>query len=175
VRAARRAGRDRADYSFRQSGQTKEEALELARRAGLVSADERLLHPDPYASREEWCRARVETTERRLLALPPDRRTVLIAHFPLRRDVVRLPRIPQFSPWCGTTLTEDWHRRFRAAAVVSGHLHFPGTLWRDDVPFSEVSLGYPREWMRRPGPHGEAREVALAPAAPPSRPPRAPW
>ncbi|HEX8054417.1 MAG TPA: metallophosphoesterase [Thermoleophilaceae bacterium] len=152
------------DYSFRQPGETKEEALDEARRAGAFCADERLLHPDPHASREEWCHARVRATEARLAALPSDRRTVLIAHFPLRQDVVRLPRIPRFSPWCGTKLTEDWHVRFRAAAVVGGHLHVPGTLWRDGVPFSEVSLGYPQQWSNRPWPHGAPREVQLGAA-----------
>ena len=150
------------DYSFRPSGETKDEALAAARRERSFCADELYLHPDPHRSREAWCRARVDYTERRLAELPATRRTVLVAHFPLRRDVVRLPLIPRFSPWCGTTLTEDWHVRFRAAAVVSGHLHVPGTLWRDGVPFSEVSLGYPEQWSRRPHPHGAPREVPLA-------------
>ena len=52
-----------------------------------------------------------------------------------------LPRIPQFSLWCGTKLTEDWHERYRALAVVYGHLHIPRTSWRHEVRFEEVSLG----------------------------------
>lgn len=43
-------------------------------------------------------------------------------------------------------MTEDWHIRFRALAVVSGHLHMRATRWRDGVRFEEVSLGYPRQW-----------------------------
>jgi 3',5'-cyclic AMP phosphodiesterase CpdA len=144
------------DYSFRRPGLSKDEAIAAARRVGTSGADERLLHPDPYPSREDWCHARVEWTARRLEAVPADRRTVLVSHFPLRRDVVRLRAIPLFAPWCGTTLTDDWHLRFRAGAVVSGHLHVPGTMWRDGVPFREVSLGYPRQWRRwrwrTPGP-----------------------
>jgi len=48
--------------------------------------------------------------------------TVLINHFPLREDLVRLRRIPRFSIWCGTKATQEWHTRFRAQVVVSGHL-----------------------------------------------------
>ena len=143
------------DYSFRAAA-TKEEALELARRSRAFGADERLLHPDPHESREAWCHERVARTEARLSAIDAASRTVLVGHWALRRDVVRLPLVPAYAPWCGTTLTEDWHVRFRAAAVVFGHLHVPGTLFRDGVPFQEVSLGYPRQWRRRdraPGPY----------------------
>ncbi len=48
-----------------------------------------------------------------------------------------------------STATEDWHRRYGAAAMVYGHLHIPRRIWRDGVPFDEVSLGYPREWSKR--------------------------
>jgi 3',5'-cyclic AMP phosphodiesterase CpdA len=150
------------DYSFRAPGRTKEQALAAARRTNALCADEAFLHPDPYPSREAWCHARARETERRLAAVDPALRTVLVSHFPLRADVVRLPLIPDFAPWCGTTLTEDWHRRFRAAAVVSGHLHVPGTLWRHDVPFSEVSLGYPPQWRRRGAGFPPLAEVPLA-------------
>ena len=134
------------DYSFRSTA-TKEEALDLAREQRAFAADERLLHPDPFESREAWCHARVAATELRLQEL--DVPTVLVGHWALRHDVVRLPLVPAFAPWCGTTLTEDWHVRFRAEAVVFGHLHVPGTLFRDGVPFVEASLGYPRQWERR--------------------------
>ena len=77
------------------------------------------------------------------------------------RDVVRLPAMPEFALWCGTRLTEDWHCRFRAETVVMGHLHLPGVLWRDGVPFEEVSLGYPQQWERR-GQPAVPREVAAA-------------
>ena len=108
----------------------------------------------------------LESAERRLAALPPDLRTVLVSHWPLRQDVVRIPRIPRFSPWCGTPLTDDWHLRFRAAEVVSGHLHVPGRLWRDGVPFTEVSLGYPPQWEWRPAELRRPREIAPGPPSP---------
>jgi hypothetical protein len=114
----------------------------------VVCADELLLHPDPHPSREAWCEARVEISARRLAEVPDRYRLVAISHFPLRQDLVFLPRVPLFSPWCGTRATEDWHRRFRAKVVVSGHLHLPGTSWRDGVRFEEVSFGYPRDWAR---------------------------
>jgi hypothetical protein len=49
--------------------------------------------------------------------------------------------------------------------VVYGHLHIPRTIWRDGVPFVEVSLGYPREWERRAAPPRLPRQVL--PAEPP--------
>ena len=154
------------DYGFRDRRSSKEDALAAARRSGAFSADERLLHPDPHPSREAWCHARVAASEARLRELPAELRTILVSHFPLRRDVVRLPLVPRFSPWCGTPLTDDWHLRFRAAAVVNGHLHVPGRLWRDGVPFSEVSLGYPKQWRRRPQAVRRPREIVPAPPAP---------
>ena len=49
------------DYTFRPDGtSTKAEALDLAYRTGVIGADERHLHPDPYPSREAWCQARIE-------------------------------------------------------------------------------------------------------------------
>ncbi len=48
---------------------------------------------------------------------------IVANHFPLRADLAVLPRIPRFSIWCGTTRTNDWHRRFNIEAVVYGHLH----------------------------------------------------
>ncbi len=61
------------DYSFLPPGcTTKEEGLEYAHGTGVVCTDERLLHPDPYSTREDWCRARVEETRRRLAELPGD-------------------------------------------------------------------------------------------------------
>jgi 3',5'-cyclic AMP phosphodiesterase CpdA len=138
------------DYSFRPPGSTKTEALEAAVTAGVVCTDEFLLHPDPYPSREAWCRSRVDRTAERLATIPEHYATVLISHFPLREDLVFLPRIPQFSLWCGTKLTEDWHQRFRALAVVYGHLHIPRTSWRQDVRFEEVSLGHGPDGHRSP-------------------------
>jgi predicted phosphodiesterase len=138
------------DYSFgRDVAATKEEGLRKAHEAGVVCVDEFLLQPDPYASREEWCAARVEQTEARLRSRPPGIPTVLINHFPLIEAPTRMLHHPEFAQWCGTTRTADWHRRFGAAVVVYGHLHIPLTTWHDGVRFEEVSLGNPREWQGR--------------------------
>ncbi|MGC4946611.1 metallophosphoesterase family protein [Streptomyces sp. DT224] len=138
------------DYSFRvPEARSKEESLCLAREAGIVCTDEYLLHPDPYPTRDAWCHARVAETERRLAAADPARQTVLINHFPLTRHPTHILRYPHFAQWCGSELTSDWHVRFRAAAVVYGHLHIPRVTWHDGVRFEEVSVGYPREWRTR--------------------------
>lgn len=128
---------------------TKQQALALAHQAGVVCSDEFLLHPDPYSSREAWCDARVQATERRLMDRDPDLPTVLVNHFPLINEPTRLLWHPEFAQWCGTTRTADWHHRFQATAVVYGHLHIPRATWHDGVRFEEVSLGYPREWGSR--------------------------
>lgn len=139
------------DYTFRAPGTTtKEESLAVAYDKGVVCTDEFFLDPDPYPSREAWCEARTEETERRLSALDPELPTVLVNHFPLVREVTDILHHPEFAQWCGTVRTADWHRRFRARAVVYGHLHIPRVTWHDGVRFEEVSVGYPREW-RRPG------------------------
>ncbi|MFJ4781627.1 metallophosphoesterase family protein [Streptomyces sp. NPDC088762] len=151
------------DYTFRPPGVTsKEVALRRAEDAGVVCTDEFLLHPDPYPSREAWCRARVAATEARLAALPAGTRTVLVNHYPLVREPMDVLWHPEFALWCGTEATADWHRRFGAAAMVYGHLHIRRTIHRDGVPFEEVSLGYPREWSRRPG--GPGGLVRILPA-----------
>lgn len=139
------------DYTFgRNIAATKQGSLARAHAAGVVCSDEFVLHPDPYLSREEWCYARVRETELRLMACDAEIPTVLVGHFPLIDDVTRALWHPEFAQWCGTTRTADWHRRFRASVVVYGHLHIPRTSWYDGVRFEEVSLGYPRQWQRRP-------------------------
>lgn len=138
------------DYSFRPEGMaSKEEALAHAYETGVVCTDELVLHPDPYISREAWCEARVEQTEKRLVELDPDVPTVLVNHYPLVREPTKVLRYPEFAQWCGTELTADWHCRFNVAAVVYGHLHIRRTTWHDGVRFMEVSVGYPKEWLRR--------------------------
>jgi 3',5'-cyclic AMP phosphodiesterase CpdA len=140
------------DYSFRPDGTTtKAEALALAYETGIVCSDEAVLHPDPYPSTDAWCHARVEATERRLTALPPNTPTILVNHFPLTRESTRVLKYQQFAQWCGTERIADWHLRFGAQAVVYGHLHIPGTTWQDGVRFEEVSLGYPEELDHNPG------------------------
>ena len=162
------------DYTFRPDGtSTKAEALDLAYRTGVIGTDERHLHPDPYPSREAWCQARIDATLPRLTAIDPELPTILVSHFPLTREPTRILRYPVFAQWCGTEQTADWHRRFRARAVVYGHLHIPRTTFEDGVRFEEVSLGYPYEQDRHPErprqliqilPPGPARTLGPPPA-----------
>jgi 3',5'-cyclic AMP phosphodiesterase CpdA len=138
------------DYSFLAPGATNaEESLAIAHGTGIVCTDEYLLHPDPYPSRADWCRARIALTESRLAAIDPQLRTVLVNHYPLVREPTRVLRHQEFAQWCGTELTADWHLKYRAAAMVYGHLHIPRVSWHDGVRFEEVSVGYPREWKPR--------------------------
>lgn len=141
------------DYSFRAPGLGRREALEQAYESGVVCTDEYFLHPDPYPTREDWCRARLAESRRRLSALAPGTSTVLVNHWPLVREPTRVLRYPEFAMWCGTEETADWATRYNAAVVVYGHLHIPRSTWHDGVRFEEVSLGYPREWrhQRRDG------------------------
>ena len=146
------------DYTWRDGtpgATTKAEALAQSADLGVVCTDEMLLHPDPLPGIDDWCRARVARTSARLEALDPELPTVLANHWPLHRHPTAILRYPSFALWCGTERTEDWHIRFRAAEVVYGHLHIPRVTWQDGVRFTEVSLGYPREWGRRSaGPQG---------------------
>lgn len=148
------------DYTFHAPGTSaKDDSLAYAYSTGVVCTDEQLLHPDPYPTRDEWCRARVAWSESRLAAEGSDLPFVLVNHWPLIREPTRVLRHPEFAQWCGTVLTADWHIRFRTAAVVYGHLHIPRSTVYDGVPFEEVSLGYPREWRRRGLPTELARPV----------------
>ena len=139
------------DYSFRPDEIPIDEAVDWAKQSRVLCADEILLLPEPYANVGDWCRARCQLSERRLEKTLADvpYPTVLIAHFPLRQELAVLPRIPRFMVWCGTRTTENWHQRFRADIVVSGHLHIPCTRTIDGVRFEEVSLGYPDQWQIR--------------------------
>ncbi|MGW1196849.1 metallophosphoesterase family protein [Streptomyces sp. NPDC002536] len=148
------------DYTFRTpTAATKEQSLAQAHEAGIVCTDEYLLHPEPYAGIDDWCRERVTETEARLAAHDPALPLVLVSHWPLVREPTDVLMYPEFAQWCGTVLTGDWHRRFNTAAVVYGHLHIPRTTWYDGVRFEEVSIGYPREWRRRGHPRGLLRQI----------------
>ncbi len=152
------------DYSFLPAGtSTKAEGLAVARERNVVATDEFLLSPDPYVTRDAWCHARVQVTERRLNALEPGTPVVLINHFPLVREPTDVLFYPEFSLWCGTTRTADWHTRYNTVCSVYGHLHIPRTSWYDGVRFEEVSLGYPREWQRRGLPENLLRQILPAP------------
>ncbi len=139
------------DYSFRPDHVTREQAVDWAAESGVRSADEDLLAPGPYLNCDDWCAARVEATEARLDAVPADARLIVVNHFPLRRDLAVLPRIPRFSIWCGTTRTNDWHRRYNFETVIYGHLHLRTSRDIDGVKFEEVSLGYPKQWRQSRG------------------------
>ncbi len=152
------------DYSFRPRNVAADAVVAWARRAGNMCADEYFLRPDPFPNRASWCAARCAEAEDRLDACPADVPKILVNHFPLEEKLAVLPRVPRFTPWCGTRRTRGWHKRFNARAVVYGHLHIRGTHWIDGVPFQEVSLGYPAQWNRVRGIGGYLREVVLAPA-----------
>jgi 3',5'-cyclic AMP phosphodiesterase CpdA len=154
------------DYSFRPAGAgSTDEGLAQAKGAGVVSTDERWLHPDPFPSRAAWCEDRLARTERRLAELPPGLPTVLVNHFPLVREPTAVMRYPVFAQWCGTVRTADWPTRYRAEVVVYGHLHIPRTTWHGGIRHEEVSLGYPREWQRRAAAPVIPRQILPAPAS----------
>ena len=151
------------DYTFGANGAGKRVALERAHEAGVVCTDEYLLHPDPYPTRDAWCRARLAETRRRLGERDPRLPTVLVNHYPLVREPTRILRHPEFALWCGTERTATWPRHYDAVVVVYGHLHIPRTTFHDGVRFEEVSLGYPREWVPRGRTGGPLRTVLPAP------------
>lgn len=148
------------DYSFRPDAVALEDVVAWAAELRNVAADEHLINPAPFSGMGEWCAQRCDETEARLAReLPVEARTILAGHFPLRQDLVRIPRIPRFTPWCGTRRTEDWHRRYRAVVVISGHLHVRRTDGRDGTRFEEVSLGYPKQWDQAKGVGAYLREI----------------
>lgn len=151
------------DYSFRPPDIARENVVSWAAELRNVCSDEMLLSPFPHETRDAWCAQRCALTLERLEALDPALPTVLVNHFPLRADLIRIPRAPRFTPWCGTTMTEDWHWRFRAKVVVSGHLHVRRTDWRDGTRFEEVSLGHPRQWDNSLGLADYLREILPGP------------
>lgn len=146
------------DYSFRPDDVPEDRAVAWAEESGIRCTDEDYMKPSPHASIPDWCRERVRRSLERLAALPADRPAVLVNHFPLREELVTL-RYPRFAIWCGTRATGDWHRRFRACTVVSGHLHIPSSRVIEGVRFEEVSMGYPREWQARAASRPLLREI----------------
>ena len=137
------------DYTLRPETESKQDAMARAIAARVVCNDETLLAPDPYPTREAWCAERLRITRGRLDTIAPDVRTVLISHWPLHPGPVARLRYPEFSLWCGTRETADWHKRYRCTVAVHGHLHIPLTEEYDGVRHEEVSLGYPRERAAR--------------------------
>lgn len=156
------------DYSFRPDTVSREDVLSWAAETQNVCADEMLLDPYPYRSREDWCHDRCQRTFNRLSRLDPALPTVLVNHYPLRKDLIYIPRVPRFTPWCGTEITTHWHRKFRAKVVVSGHLHVRRTDWRDGTRFEEVSLGNAYQWDHHLGIGHYLREIFPGPDKPPT-------
>ncbi|KAF2432422.1 Metallo-dependent phosphatase [Tothia fuscella] len=163
------------DYSFRPDHITLEGALDWAKEEGIMATDERLLHPNPYKTRQDWCAALIVAEEAKLERAKiqnPHLPLIIINHWPLREDLVDLMKVPRFSIWCGTKKTKDWHTRYNAKVVVSGHLHVRRTDWMDGVRFEECSLGYPRQWKgcleKGFDVNDMLREILPGPAAPPS-------
>ncbi len=153
------------DYSFRPADVALADVVAWAAELRNVAADEHLIDARPFQGMAGWCAERcAETGDRLDRELPAGARTILVGHYPLRQDLVRIPRIPRFTPWCGTVRTEDWHTRYRAVAAISGHLHVRRTDWRDDTRFEEVSLGYPKQWDQAKGLAHYLREVLPAAA-----------
>lgn len=163
------------DYSFRPDDIAEADAVNWAIASDVLCTDELLLSPEPYASRQAWCESRCRLTAARLTEVPAEYPLILINHFPLRRDLVRLSRIPRFSLWCGTRRTEPWHKQFNVAVVVSGHLHMRATDWRDGVRFEEVSLGYPQNWSPERRIASYLREILPGPADSPSTSTKPQW
>lgn len=153
------------DYTFLPPGATtKAEGLEIAERHNVNAMDERLLSHEPYPTREAWCRARVVLTRARLDQLDRDVALVLVNHYPLVQNPTRIVFPQEFSMWCGTELTANWHTTYNVICMVYGHLHLPKTAYYDGVRFEEVSLGYPREWQRRGGlPNPVLRQILPVP------------
>ena len=159
------------DYSFRPSEVALEGVVDWAAEERSVCSDEVLLSPDPHPSRQAWCAERINHTAARLeREVPAHLPTILVNHYPLRQEFVYLPRIPRFAPWCGTRATETWHRRYRALACISGHLHIRRTDWRDGTRFEEVSLGYPKQWRQSQGLKPYLREILPGPPPPAEEP-----
>ncbi|CAM5649724.1 hypothetical protein STENM36S_08636 [Streptomyces tendae] len=98
----------------------------------------------PHPSREAWCRARVEETERRLAEIPADPpdhpRSTTIRCTWTPTDVLWYP---EFAMWCGTSLTADWHRRFPGAHMDGSRYHPAHHLARGGPLRGGVGAGFP--------------------------------
>lgn len=152
------------DYSFRPAEVSRAQVVDWAAEIGNGCTDEYFLGTAPYRTCDDWCRARCEETRHRLEHLDPATPTILVNHFPMVEDFARVPLLPRFTPWCGTRQTSDWHLRYNAKVVVTGHLHTPMTRYRDGVRFEDVSLGYPRQRRAGRPPGAHLRQIWPEPA-----------
>lgn len=136
------------DYSFRPTNIGLEQVMDWASEANSGCSDEFFLYPDPYPTRQDWCRARCDLTLKRLEACNDGIPSIIVNHFPLLEEFAYAPLVPRFTPWCGSRSTHDWHLRFNSKVVVTGHMHIPMTRYKDGVRFEDVSFGYPRQRWR---------------------------
>jgi hypothetical protein len=156
------------DFTLRPPSVSVEGLRDWAREGGIRPVDDIRLRTDPHPSIVEWADLLRARAEARLAAVPTDIPKVVVTHFPLRPDLIRLYRIPRFTPWCGTVHTADWHKRFQISVAVNGHLHMRATDWVDGTRFEEVALGYPRHWRAEAGAEHYLRPILPGPEAPPS-------
>ena len=147
------------DYSFGPAGMNPDEMVAWAAAMNVRPRDERVLHANPYSSRAAWCRARVAATAARLDRLDDGLPNILVSHWPLVEEVIQIPRVPRFLPWCGTRATAGWPVRYGASACIYGHLHTRGCRALAGVRFEEVSLGYPRQWRQERGMAAYLRQI----------------
>ncbi|MFY0541985.1 metallophosphoesterase family protein [Nannocystis pusilla] len=101
------------DYTFAPAGMDRAAAIAWAADDGVLAADEARLDPRPFADIVAWSAERVRTAAARL-ELARAHPTILVNHWPLRDDLIFIPRVPRYRPWCGTRATHDWHRRYGA-------------------------------------------------------------
>ncbi len=134
------------DYSFRPDHVSEADAVAWAEEDGVRAADERLLSPYPFATRGEWCEARIAEAEARLSAIPADTRIILSttgrcgattrccrASRASRSGAARAP------PSSGTAA-------IRSTPSSTGTCTCARRRDLDGVRFEEVSLGYPKQW-----------------------------
>lgn len=97
----------------------------------------------PYVDIPAWCAERLDYSRARLDEISGP--TVLVNHWPLVDEPLARLHEPDIALWCGTRKTRDWATRYRAQAVIYGHLHMPGEVRVGGIPHIDVSLGYPFE------------------------------
>ncbi|WP_284796030.1 metallophosphoesterase family protein [Corynebacterium rhinophilum] len=134
------------DYSFRPPGTSVEEAVQQAHSKKLVMTDEVAIAP--FVDVRAWCWDRLAYSIKRLSRVQGP--TILVNHWPLVQEPTMVLRFPEIALWSGSRHTRSWPRRYKAEAVIYGHLHMPSKMNVDGVDHIEVSLGYPREWRNQP-------------------------
>ena len=132
------------DHSWRTPGTTPQRAIGDAQRRGVVLTDHYAIAP--FVDIPQWCRERLRYSVKRLSNI--DGPTILVNHWPLVRELMKNVYLQDIGLWSGTRHTQQWPQRYRAEAVIHGHLHIPVKITVDSVPHVEVSLGYPKENQR---------------------------